>query len=148
VLGQVSLESRARITVLWILVGFDMSLVFSLKEFDPGSGGLQNLLNLPSQQLYLVLLGDAAIRLAPFVLAFLSLVLKDTLNRRMNLGLGFVFAIAGVYGLVPLVTQLSFPVLYDLLTQVVVIAAAVLIFWYAYRWSKDSQPLEVGKASR
>lgn len=104
------------------------------------------MLNLPSQQLYLLLLGDAAIRLAPFVLAFLSLTLKDTLNRRMNLGLGFVFTIAGMYGLMPLVTQLSYPVLYDLLTQVVVIAAAVLIFCYAYRWSKDSQPLVMGKA--
>jgi len=148
VLGQSGLEPRARITVLWILVGFDMSLVFSLKEFDPGIGGLQNLLNLPSQQLYLLLLGDAAIRLAPFVLAFLSLALKDTLNRRLNLGLGFVFTIAGLYGLVPLVPQLSYPVLYDLLTQVVVIAAAVLIFWYAYRWPKDSQPPELGKDSQ
>jgi len=148
VLGQSSLEWRARITVLWILVGFDMTLVFTLKEFDPGSGGLQNLLNLPSQQLYLLLLGDAAIRLAPFVLAFLSLALKDDLNRRMNLGLGLMFTIGGAYGLVPLVTQLSYQLLYDLLTQTVVIAAAVLIFWYAYRWSKDSKPLEVGKASQ
>jgi len=135
-----NLAQKVKISVLWILLGFNLTLVFSLKDFDPGTAGLQHMLaTLPSEQLPLLLLGDATIRVVPFVLAFLSLALKDALSRWMNVGLGFVFTVAALFGLVTLLTALTFATAYLLLAQFVAIAAAALIFWYAYKW-KEALP--------
>jgi len=133
---------KVKISILWIIMGFVLTLVFTLKDFDPSTAGLQHMLTLlPPQQLSPYLLGDAAIRLAPFFFAFLSVILKDTWNRLTNLVLGFVFTVAGVYGLVGPMSQLSYATSYLLLTQAATIATAVLIFWYAYRWPKKESKI-------
>ena len=120
-----------------MFLGFDLTLVFTLKDFDPGSAGLQHMLvSLPSQQVPLILLGDATVRLIPFGLAILSLTLHDTLSRRMNLILGFVFTVASFVGLATLMTQLSLETAYLLLTQLVGIAATLMIVRYSCRWPK------------
>ena len=132
------LESKGKIAVLWILFGINMTIVFTLKDFDPGRTGLgQTLSTLPSQQLYMILAGDAVIRLIPFVLAFLSLTLKSVWNRRINLILGFVFAIFAIFGLVSLLLQITDAIVYELVIQLVAIIVPILIFWYAYWWPKE-----------
>ncbi len=129
-------QTKVKISALWMLVGFSMTLVFTIMDFDPGTNGLGHMLLItPAQQLPLILLGDAAIRLVPFVFAFLSLTLKDTWNRRMNLVLGAIFSIAASYGMVSLLlSTLSISDAYTVLIQVSTLAAPILIFRCAYKW--------------
>ena len=135
-----NLVYAVRIAALWMFLGFDLTLVFTLKDFDPGSAGLGHMVaGLTSQQVSLILLGDAAIRLAPFGLAVLSLILNETSSRRMNLALGTVFAVASMVGLATLFTQVSYATPYLLLTQVASIAPAVMVVRYAYIWPKGTQ---------
>ena len=140
---QVTTENLAhavKIAALWMFLGFDLTLVFTLKDFDPESVGLGHMVaGLTSQQVSLILLGDAAIRLAPFGLAVLTLILKEASSRLLNLALGTVFAVASMVGLATLFTQLSYATPYLLLTQVASIAPTVMIVRYAYRWPKGTQ---------
>lgn len=134
-----TLEVKVTLLALWMALGFTLTLVFTLQDFDPGSNGLTHtLLTLPPQQLSWVLLGDATIRLIPFVLAILSLTLKERWSRWMNLALGLVFSIFAFSGLATLLlSQPSMSNAYLLVTQVATIAAAVLVFWCAYSWPKQ-----------
>ena len=136
-----NLAHMVKIAALWMFLGFDLTLVFTLKDFDPGSAGLGHMVaDLTSQQISLVLLGDAAIRLAPFGLAVLSLILSETSSRWMNLALGTIFAVASIVGLATLFTQVSYATPYLLLTQAASIVPTVMIARYAYKWPKGSQP--------
>lgn len=133
---------KVKISALWILLGFSLTLDFTLKDFDPGSSGLaQTLATISPQQLSPILLGDAFIRVVPFVFAFLSLTLVDGWNRRMNLGLGLVFTVFALFGLADFLSRLTYSTSYGLVTQSAAIAASILIFWYAFRWRKEAQRL-------
>lgn len=137
-MGLPSFEIRVKIAVLWILLGFVLTLDYTLQDSLPGSRGLQQMFgSLPQQQLGLLLLGDAFIRVAPFVMAFLTLVLKNRLNVWLNLALGLILTAAGLYGLMGVVSQLTIGTAYELLTQAASIAASALIFLYAYRLRKE-----------
>lgn len=135
-------EVKVKIAALWILLGFSLTVDFTLKDFDPGSSGLsQTLSTLPPQQLSPILLGDAFIRLVPFVFAFLSLALMDAWSRRLNLVLGSVFTVFALFGLARLLSQLTFLTSYGLVTQSAAVAAPVLISWYAFRWRGETRRL-------
>ena len=88
-----SLSLRTKISVLWIFMDFAFLLQLTLNNLDPGGGLKQMLAGIPAQQLPLVLLGGAVVLLAPFVLAILSLTLKDSSGRLANVTVGLVFVI-------------------------------------------------------
>ena len=115
-----------------------MTIDFTIKDSDPGSTGLtQTFTTLPSQQLAMILVGDAFIRLIPFVFAFLSLALKNDCIHWMNLILGFIFAIFAFFGFITLLLQFTNIKAYEIVIQVVTIISPILISWYAYRWPKE-----------
>jgi MFS family permease len=72
--------------------------------------------------------------LIPPVMAFLSLILKDSMNRWANIIVGIVFAVfAIVLGPVAFLTQPSAYYVYAILIGIVQFAATALVVWYAWK---------------
>jgi hypothetical protein len=69
--------------------------------------------------------------LIPLVMAFLSLTLKDSLNRWVNIIVGIVYT--GLY-LMDLVAHLAVPYAYAILMGITSVVAQLLIVWYAWKW--------------
>jgi len=76
------------------------------------------------------LLLSAILILVPFVMAFLSLTLKDSTNRWGNVIVGIVFT--GL-GLTDLPTYLAKPSAYAVLMWLSTVVATALIVWYAWK---------------
>ncbi|MCZ7356574.1 MAG: DUF6326 family protein [Candidatus Methanoperedens sp.] len=70
----------------------------------------------------------AILFLVPLIMAFLSLILKDSINRWANIIVGSVFAVLFI-GVIATVAKLSGEILMTLSTVV----ALTLIVWYAWK---------------
>jgi heme A synthase len=70
----------------------------------------------------------------PLVMAFLSLTLKDSMNRRVNIIVGVVYT---VLYLCDLVAHLAVPYAYAILMGVASVVVQLLIVWYAWNWPKE-----------
>lgn len=129
---------KVRVCVLWLLLAVGMSAAMLLALFEPGI--LRDLMagevegkNAHSAGLQL---SFAAFFLVPMAMAFLTLVLQDTVNRWANGVLGALFAgsclldvvghLGGTFGGEPLVT-------------LVMGLIGLLIVWHAWRWPHDQQ---------
>jgi len=77
-----------------------------------------------------LLLLVAVILLVQLIMAFLSLTLKDSVNRWVNIIVGAVFAVLEFFPLGEAVAQLSAWATLMMLAKVV---ALVLIVWYAWK---------------
>jgi hypothetical protein len=121
--------------VLWIFMSFSSLALLTLNIYDPNStkqliSGLQIT---PE-----VLLGGAIMFLFPLVMAFLCLILKDSLNRWANIVLGLVFAIFQFTGMAYGFSRLAISDAYLALMQTAAFVAPALIVWYALRWPKET----------
>ena len=68
------------------------------------------------------------------VMAFLSIILKDSVNRRVNLIMGIIYTGLTILGLAgSLVTFTSYN---GILLEVLKVIIAALIVWHAYKWPK------------
>jgi len=119
--------------VLWLfpLLGFLASMVLMLTE----PGILTELLEEGTIQgirmgAELLLAGAIIDVLVPLVMAFLSLTLKGSINRWLNILVGGVYA---VLEFITLVEKLAAQKGYVVLMLVVAIVALVLIVWYAWK---------------
>lgn len=77
-----------------------------------------------------VLLVFAIIFLIPLVLAFLSLTLKDSMNRWANIILGVVYVAIQLFALVGTLAQ---PSAHEILLEISKVVAPALIVWYAWK---------------
>jgi uncharacterized membrane protein YhaH (DUF805 family) len=68
--------------------------------------------------------------LVPLVMVFLSLALKDSVNRWLNIVVGGVYAVLMV---ITLVEELVAPKGYVVLMLIAAVVASVLIVWYAWK---------------
>jgi len=75
----------------------------------------------------------AIIILFPLVMAFLSLTLKDSINRWANIIVGIVGVVLSLVGLSENLAQ---PYAYSILMWISKIVVDALIVWYAYKWPK------------
>lgn len=124
---------RIKISVLWLFwtVAFLVSLVSAL--FEPGAiariaaGEMAGFQVTPE----LVLL-TTVMMLVPLVMAFLSLTLKDSINRWTNVVLGVVYT--GIC-LFDWLGSLAEPA-YQVLMHISRIVASILIVWFAWKWPK------------
>jgi quinol-cytochrome oxidoreductase complex cytochrome b subunit len=67
-------------------------------------------------------------------MAFLSLTLKDSMNRWVNIIVGIVFAVFAIaLGPVAFLTQPSAYYVYSILIGIVQFAATALVVWYAWK---------------
>jgi uncharacterized membrane protein HdeD (DUF308 family) len=80
-----------------------------------------------------VLLVFAIVFLIPLVLAFLSLTLKDSINRWVNITSGIVLAVFGLIGPVEYLAKQSVYSAYVTLSGIVLFVASALIVWYAWK---------------
>ncbi len=120
---------KIKISVLWLFsaVAFLAHQILALME--PGviaqimAGEVEGMKIGPE----LILL-FAILFLVPLIMAFLSLTLKDSINRWANIIVGAVFAILFI-GVIVTVAKLSGEILMTLSTVV----ALVLIVWYAWK---------------
>jgi len=80
-----------------------------------------------------IMLVNAISLLIPLVMAFLSLTLKDSINRWANIIVG-IFSI----GFLLISLALESPAAYAILLYLSMIVAAVLIVWYAWKSKKKA----------
>jgi len=73
------------------------------------------------------------------VMAFLSLTLNDSMNRRGNITVGVVYT---VLYLSDLVAHLEVPYAYAVLMGGASVVGHVLIVWYAWNWPKERITVE------
>ena len=70
----------------------------------------------------------------PIFMSFLSLILKDTANRRANLGVGIFFV---VWELVFLIFVYSQDAVYEVFWGITYLIFVALVVWYAWKWPKQ-----------
>lgn len=130
---------KLRIAVLWIFFAIGESAIMALLMFQPGV-----IHDMMAGQLWGADIHSAGAQistafywLAPIALAYLTLVLKDTANRRMNAVVGAVSAVSGIALLIGQPAWMSAGVNFVVIAGTLV---ALLIVWHAWKWP---QPTEV-----
>ena len=130
------LRYKAIIAVLWIIEAVAMSVYMFLRFMEPGV--IEGIISgqFGSSQISEGFLFYLAIFwFIPWILAFLSLTLKDSANRWTNFVLGILFVIFLIIGLIESATGgKSAAILVDYFLGIV---AAALIAWFAWRWPKQ-----------
>jgi hypothetical protein len=117
-----------RIAVLWIFMAV-ASMAHYIIVSPEQSQIFQSITEQPGTLLFW-----SIFLLIPLVMAFLSVTLKDALNRKTNLSVGIIFTILNVFHLFgcPVARSSGHQILLVLSTVVV----TALIVWYAWKWSK------------
>jgi hypothetical protein len=121
---------KIKISVLWLFWSVAFLITLMVGFFEPGvierimEGELYGMQLTPE-----LILATTIMMLVPLVMAFLSLVLKDSVNRWANVALGIVYTGICVFD------WLSSPVqpAYGVLLYIAKIAASALIVWYAWK---------------
>jgi hypothetical protein len=117
-------DVKIKIAGLWSLMEFCIIAVSIVGQDMPGF-----MPETPEMRLVL-----AVSLLIPPIMAFLSMTLKNPVNRWVNIILS-VFLIAGAYPLG--VAEATADYLGAIVTINVEIAALALIIWYAWKWPKE-----------
>lgn len=118
-------ELRIKLSALWValmltyLLG-DVLRIFS-GDFEVGGIGDMQI----SQGMYL---GLAALFVIPIAMVFLSLTLKQSVNRWANIVLAILFFVINLIGLP------TYPSAYDRFLIIVGLVFNVLTVWYAWKW--------------
>ena len=127
---------KMRISVLWIFLAVGMSAAMIL--YIMGSGVITEIIAGEMGGMEItsgILMIFALFWIIPLIMAFLTLVLKDTVNRWSNAVLGLFFA---VFYIIDISGHLSRGEEFGghCLLGVVGIIVALLIFWHAWKWPK------------
>jgi hypothetical protein len=85
------LSVRIRVSMFWIFVSFSLLLLLILNSLDSSGGIKEMVAEFPSELVPVVLLGGATILLIPFIMALLTMTLKDFSIRRVNMLMGKCF---------------------------------------------------------
>ncbi len=123
---------KVKLSMLWLL-GEVTLLTFLVLEFME-QGVMEGIIAGNMRGLPLgpgTLLFYAVSLLIPLVMAFLSLTLKDSMNRRVNIIVGVVYT---VLYLSDLIAHLAVPYAYAILMGIASVVAQLLIVWYAWTW--------------
>ncbi len=127
------LTLKMRILVLWIFTAVSITAECAIFLYEKG-------------WIEKVMSGEASIGpgtlllwtcrwLVPFVLAFLTVTLRDKANRMTNLVFGAIFVAFNIFQFIMRAVEQDLPPF-----QIIIIlsstAAAALILWYAIRWPK------------
>ena len=129
---------KLRITVLWIFFAVGESATMALLMFEPG--GIRGLM---AGELWGANTHSAGVQinmalywLLPMALAYLTLVLKDTANRRMNAVVGAVSAASGISLLIGQPAWMSAGANFVVIVGSLV---ALLIVWHAWKWPRPTE---------
>ncbi len=120
---------KGRISVLWIFMAVSMSAHGLLFFMEPGAmEEIQGMAMGPGMFFFMALF-----YWVPLVMAFLSLSLKDAVNRKVNLVIGGVFTILNI---VHFIEHLAQPSAHMILLMGSTVVATALIVWHAWKWPK------------
>jgi Na+/glutamate symporter len=122
--GEYLEDWKIKIAVLWSLLEFCLIAIFVEETYLLNLG---EMIADTTPELMMVLLVTILI---PPIMAFLSLALKDSVNRWVNIILGIVFMVLMPFGFPPFPTAYLPPVV---IITIVEIVALVLIIWYAWK---------------
>jgi len=120
--------------VLWLFYAVAFLVVMSLGSLEPGvlkqfldTGEIGGMKIGPD-----ILLLFAVLLLVPLTMAFLSLTIRDSMNRWVNVIVGLVFT---VFQFVALIETLTLPSVYAyaVLMELSKVVAPALIVWYAWK---------------
>jgi hypothetical protein len=131
------MEHKVKLSTLW-LFGEVTLLTFLVLEFME-QGVMEGIIAGNMRGLPLgpgTLLFYAVSLLIPLVMAFLSLTLKESMNRWLNIILGVVYT--GLY-LSDLIAHLVVPYAYAILMGIASVVAQLLIVWYAWKWPNSER---------
>jgi hypothetical protein len=124
------LQHRIRIAVLWIFMAVAMSahsvLAFMEKEMVEEFWAMEMG---PGMMLFM-----AIFWLVPLIMAFLSVTLKDSANRLVNIILGAIFTILNIFHLVE---HIANPSLHQIMIIGSTVIVTLLVFIYALKWPKQ-----------
>lgn len=126
---------KLRISVLWLIMGAGFSGAMILQMFVPGF--INNIIagEIEGMEITNGLLIVMSLFWIVFLsMAFLTLILKDKINRYTNAVLGLFFAI---YLIIEIYMSLSMQEFSGSnLVQVFGVIFSLLIFWHAWKWPK------------
>jgi len=128
-------DVKIKISVLWLfaVVAFLAYMILSLMEPNMieqvMAGEIEGLKVTPE----LILL-FAILVLVPLIMAFLSLTLKNPINRWANIIGGAVFAALWCIDVIEAVAK---PSAWATLITLSTVVALALIVWYAWKWKED-----------
>lgn len=123
---------KLRISVLWLFYTVAFLIVLQLGSLEPGV--MQHFLSTGEiggmKITYEVLLVFAFLMLVPLVMAFLSLVLRDSMNRWANVIVGLAYT---GFQVIMLVETLAEPSAYAILMETSKVVVPALIVWIAWK---------------
>jgi hypothetical protein len=119
-------ETRIKLSALWVALMLTYLLGDVLRIFrgDFGAGEIGG--QAVSEGLYL---GLAVIMVIPIIMLFLSLTLKQRVNRWANIVVAILFFVFNLIGLP------TYPSTYDQFLIIVSLAFNLVTIWVAWRWS-------------
>jgi len=116
---------KIKIAALWIVFEFGMFTVPVVEMYMPDF--MENAIAQTTPEMLVVL---AVATMIPPILAFLTLVLKDSISRWMNIISAIVFVALSPIGVIDVPTEYYAPMIAIAVVEVV---AAALIVWYAWK---------------
>jgi uncharacterized membrane protein len=125
---------KIKISVLWLFASIAFLAHQILLLMEPGI--IENLMAGEAEGQKIVpelILFFAILMLVPMLMAFLSLTLKYSINRRVNIIVGTIFAVIWLVGVVDAVQSAYWG---GALMTFSAVVASVLIVWYA--WKSDN----------
>ena len=127
---------KLRISMLWVFLAVGMSAAMIL--FIMGPGVVEGLMSGEMEGMEVsgwLLILFAIFWLIPLIMAFLTLVLKDPINRYSNAVLGLFFAVFYIIDISGHVSR-GEAVSGHVFMGIVGIIVAFFIFWHAWKWPK------------
>jgi hypothetical protein len=132
---------KVKISVLWLIIDVAYLADLVLGFMEPGF--LQQFLTsgeILGTKIGLEFLFVTAVALlVPLVMAFLSLTLKNSINRWINIIVGVVYVALWIIALIGPLAQ--HPVAYSILITLSKLVASAVIVWYAYNHKTVSMSL-------
>jgi hypothetical protein len=130
---------KIKVSVLWLFYTTAFLTVLSLGSMEPGvlqtflSTGEIAGMEVTSEVLFVL----AVLILVPLIMAFLSLAVKDAVNRWANIIVGVVYTVFQLFALAEIVASPS-PYAYAVLLELTKVVVPALIVWYA--WKSKQKP--------
>ena len=122
---------KIKISVLWLFYVVALVAYITLEGFEPGAleqvmaGEIGGIKITPELMLFF-----AIVFLAPLIMAFLSLTLKNSTNRWANIIVGIIFVVIQLVAMIDAVALLS---VWMILMEIAKLVAPALIVWYAWK---------------
>lgn len=129
-----NMDLKLKLAMLWLFTGMTYVAYFLLMIILPGA--IEQMLagEIPELQSPEVLLIVTLIFLILFIMPFLTLTLKDSINRWVNIIIGVIYVVLELGALIDIFTHTPYAHLI-IMTGLKIVATA-LIAWYAWKWPR------------